>query len=262
MAWLKFRRTAWFLGLLALVPLVPGCPPSSGPIDPNTLEPLVVILNVTPAQQAGPDSYMRFSWADAESAADLEVVESNFLTAPLWQRDTTVGGYAVARISLQNRAATVAHYTIKVRDENGRTAETTTLVPVGPAVNTAPHPTFGHTVSRVAIVKGATVADPITFDAGQTWDEQDGQTPLQFRWDLDGDGAYDSDWSSAMTLTHAYTREEALRGEHITDTEDMLHPAPMSGAYQVYVLLVTLEVRDTGGLTATKVSDVEVDLYD
>lgn len=262
MTWLNSRRTAWFFGLLALVPLVPGCPPSSGPVDPNTLEPLVVILNVTPTQQAGPDSFMHFSWADAEATSDLEVVESNFLTAPLWQRDTTVGGYAVTQISLQNRAATVAHYTIKVRDEDGRTAETTTLVPVGPATNTAPHPTFGNTVSRVAVTAGATLADPITFDAGETWDEQDGQAPLQIRWDFDGDGTYDSDWSSNLTLAHAYTREEALRGEHITDTEDLLHPAPASGAYQVYVLLVTLEVRDTGGLTATAVYDVEVDLYD
>lgn len=262
MMWLKSRWTARFLGLLALVPWVPGCPPSSGPVDPNSLEPLVVTLNVTPTQQAGPDSFMYFEWYDANVTEALEVVESNFLVAPLRQGTTRYGGYALAQISLQNRAATVAHYTIKVRDKNGRTAETTTLVPVGPAANTAPHVSFGNSVSRVAVTKGATVADPITFDAGETWDEQDGQTALQFRWDLDGDGVYDSDWSSASTLAHAYTRNEALLGEHITDTEAMLHPAPASGAYQVYVLLVTLEVRDSGGLTATTVRDVEVDLYD
>lgn len=262
MAWLKSWRRAGFLGLLMLVPLVPGCPPSGGTVDPNTLEPLTVVLNVTPAQQAGPDSYMYFEWYDAEASATLEVVESNFLSAPLWQNTTTHGGNAIALISLQNRAATVAHYTIKVRDENGRTAETTTLVPVGAAANTAPHAMLGHAVSRVAITAGATTAAPVTFDASETWDEQDGQTGLQYRWDLDGDGVYDIDWSADSTLAHAYTREEAQRGEHVTDAEDILHPAPVSGAYQVYVLTVTVEVRDTSGLTATKVGDVEVDLYD
>ncbi len=261
MTWLKLRRVVWAAGLVGVWSLTQGCGPT-GTTDPNALGALDVVLNVTPTQQAGPDSYMYFSWGTTSPVSKLEVVEANFLAAPLWQKTTATGGTAIAYISLQNRAATTAHYTIKVRDENGRTAEVTTLVPVGAAANTAPHGVLGHAVHAVGIAAGETAAMvPILFDASGSWDEQDGQTGLQVRWDVEGDGTYDTDWSSTLTLDHAYTRAEALRGRHVTDTEDMLHPAPASGAYQVYVLSVTVEVRDSGGLTGTKVSDVEVDVY-
>lgn len=255
------RRTAGGIGLAALLAFLQGCPPTGGTTDPNTLGELDAYLNVTPTQQAGPDSYMYFSWGTTSSVSSLEVVESNFLVAPLWQNTTATGGTAIAYISLQRRDATVAHYTVKVRDENGRTAEITTEIPVGPAANTAPHAAIRHAVSSVGIAAGETAAIPVVFEADDSWDEQDGQTGRQVRWDFDGDGIYDTDWSTTLTVSHVYTRDQALRGQHITDTEALLHPAPASGAYQVYVLYPAVQVRDSGGLTSTKVTDFEVDLY-
>jgi len=261
MAGARCVRTLWRVGRVVVWPLAQGCVPG-GTTDPNAAGALDVVLTVTPTQQAGPDSYLYFSWGTTSSVTKLEVVEANFLAAPLWQNTTSTGGTAIAYISLQNRAATVAHYTIKVQDEDGRTAETTTLVPVGAAGNTAPHAFIGHAVSAVSITANETVAaTPIVFDASDSWDEQDGQTGRQVRWDFDGDGIYATDWTTTLTVSHTYTRTEALRGQHVTDTEAILHPAPVSGAYQVYVLNATVEVRDSGGLTATKVTDVEVDVY-
>ncbi len=60
------------------------------------------------------------------------------------------------------------------------------------------------------------------FDASGTTDDHDDLAALQFRWDFDGDGTWDSPWSSSPAATHAYTE---------------------SGAY-----LPVLEARDTHGL--------------
>ena len=64
----------------------------------------------------------------------------------------------------------------------------------------------------------------VTFDAATTTDDQDALSVLRFRWDLDGDGVFDTGWTNLSTVSHTYF---------------------LPGTYQV-----AMEVRDTFGEVA------------
>jgi len=209
-------------------------------------------LRATPAQMAGPDTWMKFEWG---ADRPVQVADSNFIIPAytICRRDGSDWGEAVCYISLQKRDATVAHYTIKLRAEDGSEASTTIEVPVGQAANTAPHAHFGMTVSSVGIASGQEAAEsPILFDATLSWDEQDGQTGLQTRWDFDGDGVFDTDWAGSLQVSHNYTRTEALKG-----TLQTAEPPSIP----TYKLIVKMELRDTGGLVSSYNYDVTVSVY-
>jgi hypothetical protein len=70
------------------------------------------------------------------------------------------------------------------------------------------------------------------FDASGSSDLEDSIDALEVRWDFDGDGEWDTEWSTVKTAEHQYT-------------------AP--GLYTVY-----LEVRDTDGLTNVTSVQIEV----
>lgn len=70
-----------------------------------------------------------------------------------------------------------------------------------------------------------------TFTSTST-DAQDPSTALRVRWDWNGDGAWDTDWSTNPNATHTFASP---------------------GVYNV-----TLEVMDTGGLTANRTEQVTV----
>jgi hypothetical protein len=57
----------------------------------------------------------------------------------------------------------------------------------------------------VAVANGPYAADegsPVTFDATGSSDAEN--EPLQYRWDVDGDGTFDTDWSSSPTATYTW----------------------------------------------------------
>lgn len=231
-----------------------GCPGATGPAtwpDPT------VTLRVEPLQMAGPDAWMRFTWF-AENAD--EIMEMNFGNPncpniyEYGSDSTDISGEVIAYISLQKRDATVAHFTIKVRNSTtGKEAETTTLIPVGAAANTAPHVVI-ETPSSVGIGPGEeTTAEPVVFDAEpRSYDEQDGKN-LSSRWDFDGDGEWDTDWIAGLSTEHSYSRAEAARGElQQNDNPD----------YTEYKMVVNVELRDSAGLTSAKVTTLTVTLQD
>ena len=69
------------------------------------------------------------------------------------------------------------------------------------------------------------------FDASTTWDLED--DTFEYRWDFDGDGTWDTDWSSDPTASYQFD----AAGEHN----------------------VTVEVRDPGGATSTDTVTVTVE---
>jgi len=71
-----------------------------------------------------------------------------------------------------------------------------------------------------------------SFNASLSFDREDSNPSLEVRWDFDGDGIWDTDWSSDKVIDHTYA-------------------AP--GIYEV-----TVEVRDANGTTGTRAVEVEV----
>ena len=90
------------------------------------------------------------------------------------------------------------------------------LCPV-PGGNTAPTATFTVTPSCGSTSTG------FGFDASGVTDAEDPAALLAVRWDFDGDGTWDTPYSTTKTITHQYTTE---------------------GSYSP-----KMEVKDTGGLT-------------
>ncbi|NUO80163.1 hypothetical protein HUU05_08810 [candidate division KSB1 bacterium] len=48
-----------------------------------------------------------------------------------------------------------------------------------------------------------------TFDASITTDDKDPATEIEVRWDFNGDGTWDTDWSKNKRVTHSYSAREA-----------------------------------------------------
>ena len=76
------------------------------------------------------------------------------------------------------------------------------------------------------------VNEVITFDASCSLAMNRGGWPLQYRWDFDGDGVWDTDYLATAPMTHAYDQ---------------------AGAYNV-----TLEAKDNLGITGFAHASVEV----
>jgi hypothetical protein len=72
----------------------------------------------------------------------------------------------------------------------------------------------------------------LTFDASMSFDLEDPMEALECRWDWEGDGIWDTDWSANKTAEHMF---------------------PAAGSYTV-----RLEVRDSMNMTNTTVMSVEV----
>lgn len=96
---------------------------------------------------------------------------------------------------------------------------------IGCGANTAPTAAFSYNTDAVETVH------TFTFDASASYDDEDGGV-LQYRWDLDGDGKWDGDFSSSASVDQNYI---------------------LPGSY-----LVRLQVRDSSGLAATAQQSVSV----
>jgi PKD repeat protein len=112
---------------------------------------------------------------------------------------------------------------LQVRDEGGLTGTATQVV----TVNNTP-PTAAFSIDSTT----GTTATVFGFDATGSSDLETPLAELQVRWDWETDAAFDTDWSTAKVITHSY---DAL------------------GVYTI-----TMEVRDTGGLTDTVAHTVTV----
>ena len=76
----------------------------------------------------------------------------------------------------------------------------------------------------------------VTVDASASWDMETAPSGLEVRWDWNGDGVWDTGWTTAKTATHSYTI-----------------PGPNNGSY-----LLILEVRDGAGQTTNASQSVSL----
>ena len=123
-------------------------------------------------------------------------------------------------------SVTGPHLTATATDTSGNTSEFSSMYDLGTACNTPPTASF--TASPL-------VGDRCTlfhFDASASSDFEDPTSSLEIRWDLSGDGLYDTLWSTNKTLDHRWLQDD------------------------VYTLRV--QVMDTGGLLDTTTLGITV----
>ena len=76
------------------------------------------------------------------------------------------------------------------------------------------HATVGSTAPNALIISGQVgLPDSLTFEfnGSASWDPDDNSTKLQIRWDFDGDGTFDTSFSTAKVIQHTYASPGTFR---------------------------------------------------
>jgi hypothetical protein len=159
--------------------------------------------------------------ADRQDSSDALMVRWDWEDDSTWDTDWTAVKEATHRYEVSGRK--VVH--LEVRDHGGLSAEAHDTLEVTEA-NVAPGACFS-----VAPREGST-ATSFEVNASCSSDPQDNPDSLEVRWDWEDDGDWDTDWTNSKSATHRF---------------------PTVG-----LKMLRVEVRDTGGLTATKRDSVSV----
>lgn len=155
---------------------------------------------------------------DASEVRDLEDAEEDLQVRWDWESDSTFDTeFTTNKIAEHKFVIGGTYYiTLEVKDTRGMTNRETQFLRVS-WTNRAPHASFSVSPD------GGFLQDIFVFNASSSSDAEDDNATLKCRWDFDGDGAWDTEYSTEKTFQHQY------------DTP---------GLYQV-----KLEVKDKGGLT-------------
>ncbi len=147
-----------------------------------------------------------------------------------WEDDGTYDTNWSTTKTATHTYSTPGTYTVRleVRQFAGSLTDTTTkqIKVTQASGNTAP------TASFTVNPPSRDTTTVFQFDASGSSDHEDAMAALQVRWDWEGDGTYDTSWSTIKTASHTYTTV---------------------GAYTV-----RLQVRDSGNLTGTTTKQVQV----
>ena len=156
-------------------------------------DPPVAAFTVTPTSGSAATVFQ----LDASGSTDLQdttmflSVRWDFESDGTW--DTAYTTYKTTTTSYQS--AGTYSITLKVRDTSGVADSTSHEVTVS---NDSPTAIFTHSP-----VDGTT-ATTINFDASGCSDPESGIDDLEVRWDFEGDGTWDSDWSTEKTASHRF----------------------------------------------------------
>jgi len=163
---------------------------------------------------------------DAAACQDAEDKAADLQIRWDWEHDGTWDtAYTTVKTASHVYAAT-DNYTVAVEviDSGGLAGMQTQQITV--ATSTSPTALFS--VEPDNIYPGT----EITVDASASFDSQDAVEELQVRWDWENDGTWDTQYANEKTATHQYSE---------------------AGTY-----LIRLEVKDTDGLTASALQEVNV----
>lgn len=109
--------------------------------------------------------------------------------------------------------------TLQVLDEKGGLAEATTSIEI--VGNTPP-------VAKLTVTPATgSIQTAFRFDASGTKDDQTGTTNLEYRWDFDGDGNFETTFKSSRSETHTYSTP----GKKVAIVEVRDHANALSRAY-------------------------------
>lgn len=85
-----------------------------------------------------------------------------------------------------------------------------------------------------------------TFDASESYDGEDPLEDLQFRWDWENDGTWDTSWSNSTTATHSFDETGTYTVVlEVKDTEDLTDTATDDVVVQEYMITVTEPTAST-----------------
>lgn len=90
-----------------------------------------------------------------------------------------------------------------------------------------------------------------TFDASATTDPLDPTGTLMFRWDFDGDGIWDTDWSHDMTATHQYSSP----GEYDAFLE-VKDPSGYTNKTQVHITVQDTAIPEFNSVTLVALTTI------
>lgn len=157
---------------------------------------------------------------DASESSDLEDLEEDLEVRWDWESDSIFDTeYSTNKIAEHQFSIGGTFYiTLEVKDTRGLTNRMTEYLRVQ---NNNRAPTASFNVSP----ESGFLQDIFTFNASSSSDPEDDNASLQCRWDFDGDGNWDTEFSVEKTAQHQYTA---------------------AGFYEV-----ALEVKDSEGLTGT-----------
>ena len=160
-----------------------------------------VILDTTPPEtdfsvnpETGITNETIFTF-DASACSDNTVVAESLSIRWDWENDGAFDTHW-SRIKVENYSYTVGGgdkiILLEVKDSAGLSNTATKTI----YINTRPVPSFTYT-------RDIEVEGKINYDASVSNDYEDGEN-LEYRWDFDGDGVYDTDWSGDKTASYSF----------------------------------------------------------
>jgi len=157
---------------------------------------------------------------DASEVIDLEDLTEDLSVRWDWESDSIFDTeYSTNKIAQHQFPAGGTYYiTLEVQDTKGLTARTTNYLRVA-WTNRAPNARF------VVMPETGFLQDVFVFDASSSADVEDNNQSLLVRWDFNGDGSWDTEYSTEKQAEHQYET---------------------AGEYEVM-----MEVKDSEGLTST-----------
>jgi hypothetical protein len=181
---------------------------------------------------------------DAGDSADLE--GHGLLVRWDWENDGNWDtGWSTSRqASHQYTSPGIKVVAMQLQDNRGAVVKTTRTVNVVSS-NTSPIPFF---IVQDGDSRFATATPKFTFDATGS---RDGETPpaaLEFRWDFEGDGSWDTGWAKTANpvVEHSFSLDSQGKGD---------------GQLRSNHWAVTLQVRDGQGAQATTVRHIWANPY-
>ena len=185
-------------------------------------QPPVASFTVAPASGTMNTDFV----VNASSSTDAEDPSSELLVRWDWESDGTWDTLWLSEKVANHTYTSDGTFVIKLEvKDTGGLADTATQAVV--VTNNAPTASF--TISPTSGSPG----DTFEFNASGSSDPEDSLSELLVRWDFNGDGSWDSDWSTQKTVTYIYND---------------------AGTFDV-----KLQVKDSGGLTNTSHEELVVE---
>jgi len=220
------QHTRYAIGsliILAALAIIMGCGGSGNDTPAAANSAPTASFSVTPTTG---DTTTSFA-VDASGCRDSQDAASALQVHWDWDSDGTWTAYSMMKTANHVFATAGSHtITMEVKDSGGMTTQTTHTVNVMAAgSNTAP------TASFTVTPASGTTATSFAMNASACTDAEDAASALQVRWDWESNGTWTA-YSMTKTANHTFS----TAGTHT----------------------ITLEAKDTGGLTGTTTHTVTV----